>query len=212
MKKNILTIDLDFMAKDIRGYNNCIPFEMLEDFPKDDDNDTLWKATKLVFNMRFKKHMSEEILKGTDDFIFRIIENNLDAEHYYVENHNEALDCFPRDTENYVFNIDFHHDMGYDFSNDQAECLINNWVLLGYDDGFIKTYSWIRRATSAFPVQTAIPYEHEEWRNIDPDKLPKFDIIVIVGSPEFTPKSIYNKFVKRYNKLGLVHLKIKKGE
>ena len=207
--KNILTIDLDFMAKDIRGYNGCIPFEMLEDFPKD-DNKTLWEATKLVFNMRFKKDLSEEILKGTDDFIFRIIENNLDAEYHYVENHNEAVDYFPNEASN-VFNIDFHHDMGYDFNDDQAQNQINNWVLLGYDDGLIKTYSWIRRATSAFPVQVAIPYEHEEWRNINPDKLPKFDMIIIVGSPEFTPKSIYNNFVKRYNKLGLIQLK-EKGE
>ncbi len=251
-RKNILTIDLDFLVRDIRSLNSCIPFEMVEEYEDLKDLGKLWKCTRELHKLRFKKEIDEKaICKGTLEFVLKIIESNPEAVHFFERDHDEVLnylqdDCdntivnidfhhdlgydfsedqkqpnpeavhfFERDhdevlnylqddCDNTIVNIDFHHDLGYDFSEDQKQPMINNWTLWGWDEGLIKSYSWIGRSTSAHPVTATIPYEYLEWRDIDVDKLPEFDEIHIIRSPEFCPKDVYNIFVNCYNNLKVV--------
>lgn len=204
-RKNILTIDLDFLVRDIRSLNSCIPFEMVEEYEDLKDLEKLWKCTRELHKLRFKKEIDEKaICKGTLEFVLKIIENNPEAVHFFERDHDEVLNYLHDDCDNTVVNIDFHHDLGYDFSEDQKQPMINNWTLWGWDEGFIKSYSWIGRSTSAHPVTATIPYEYLEWRDIDVDRLPEFDEIHIIRSPEFCPKDVYNIFVNCYNNLKVV--------
>ena len=204
-KKNILTIDLDFLVRDIRSLNSCIPFEMVEEHEDLKDLEKLWKCTRELHKLRFKKEIDEKaICKGTLEFVLKIIESNPEAVHFFERDHDEVLNYLQDDCDNTIANIDFHHDLGYDFSEDQKQPMINNWTLWGWDDGLIKSYSWIGRSTSAHPVTATIPYEYLEWRDIDVDKLPEFDEIHIIRSPEFCPKDVYNIFVNCYNNLKVV--------
>ena len=202
-KKNILTIDLDFLVRDIRSLNSCIPFEMVEEYEDLKDLEKLWKCTKELHKLRFKKEIDEKaICKGTLEFVIKIIESNPEAVHFFERDHDEVLNYLQDDCDNTIVNIDFHHDLGYDFSEDQKQPMINNWTLWGWDEGLIKSYSWIGRSTSAHPVTATIPYEYLEWRDVD--KLPEFDEIHIIRSPEFCPKDVYNIFVNCYNNLKVV--------
>ena len=204
-RKNILTIDLDFLVRDIRSLNSCIPFEMVEDYEDLKDLEKLWKCTRELHKLRFKKEIDEKaICKGTLEFVLKIIESNPEAVHFFERDHDEVLNYLQDDCDNTIVNIDFHHDLGYDFSEDQRQPMINNWTLWGWDEGLIKSYSWIGRSTSAHPVTATIPYEYLEWRDIDVDKLPEFDEIHIIRSPEFCPKDVYNIFVNCYNNLEVV--------
>lgn len=204
-RKNILTIDLDFLVRDIRSLNSCIPFEMVEDYEDLKDLEKLWKCTRELHKLRFKKEIDEKaICKGTLEFVLKIIESNPEAVHFFERDHDEVLNYLQDDCDNTIVNIDFHHDLGYDFSEDQRQPMINNWTLWGWDEGLIKSYSWIGRSTSAHPVTATIPYEYLEWRDIDVDKLPEFDEIHIIRSPEFCPKDVYNIFVNCYNNLKVV--------
>lgn len=204
-RKNILTIDLDFLVRDIRSLNSCIPFEMVEEYEDLKDLEKLWKCTRELYKLRFKKEIDEKaICKGTLEFVLKIIESNPEAVHLFERDHDEVLNYLQDDCDNTIVNIDFHHDLGYDFSEDQKQPMINNWTLWGWDEGLIKSYSWIGRSTSAHPVTATIPYEYLEWRDIDVDKLPEFDEIHIIRSPEFCPKDVYNIFVNCYNNLKVV--------
>ena len=204
-RKNILTIDLDFLVRDIRSLNSCIPFEMVEEYEDLKDLNKLWKCTKELHKLRFKKEIDEKaICKGTLEFVLKIIESNPESVHFFERDHDEVLNYLHDDCDNTIVNIDFHHDLGYDFSEDQKQPMINNWTLWGWDEGLIKSYSWIGRSTSAHPVTATIPYEYLEWRDIDVDKLPEFDEIHIIRSPEFCPKDVYNIFVNCYNNLKVV--------
>lgn len=204
-RKNILTIDLDFLVRDIRSLNSCIPFEMVEEYEDLKDLEKLWKCTRELHKLRFKKEIDEKaICKGTLEFVLKIIESNPEAVHFFERDHDEVLNYLQDDCDNTIVNIDFHHDLGYDFSEDQKQPMINNWTLWGWDEGLIKSYSWIGRSTSAHPVTATIPYEYLEWRDIDVDKLPEFDEIHIIRSPEFCPKDVYNIFVNCYNNLKVV--------
>ena len=204
-RKNILTIDLDFLVRDIRSLNSCIPFEIVEEYEDLKDLEKLWKCTKELHKLRFKKEIDEKaICKGTLEFVLKIIESNPEAVHFFERDHDEVLNYLQDDFDNTIVNIDFHHDLGYDFSEDQKQPMINNWTLWGWDEGLIKSYSWIGRSTSAHPVTATIPYEYLEWRDIDVDKLPEFDEIHIIRSPEFCPKYVYNIFVNCYNNLKVV--------
>lgn len=204
-RKNILTIDLDFLVRDIRSLNSCIPFEMVEEYEDLKDLEKLWKCTRELHKLRFKKEIDEKaICKGTLEFVLKIIESNPEAVHFFERDHDEVLNYLQDDCDNTIVNIDFHHDLGYDFSEDQRQPMINNWTLWGWDEGLIKSYSWIGRSTSAHPVTATIPYEYLEWRDIDVDKLPEFDEIHIIRSPEFCPKDVYNIFVNCYNNLKVV--------
>ena len=204
-RKNILTIDLDFLVRDIRSLNSCIPFEMVEEYEDLKDLGKLWDCTRELHKLRFKKEIDEKaICKGTLEFVLKIIENNPEAVHFFSRDHDEVLNYLQDDCDNTIVNIDFHHDLGYDFSEDQKQPMINNWTLWGWDEGLIKSYSWIGRSTSAHPVTATIPYEYLEWRDINPDKLPEFDEIHIIRSPEFCPKDVYNIFVNCYNNLKVV--------
>ena len=204
-RKNILTIDLDFLVRDIRSLNSCIPFEMVEEYEDLKDLEKLWKCTRELHKLRFKKEIDEKaICKGTFEFVLKIIESNPEAVHFFERDHDEVLNYLQDDCDNTIVNIDFHHDLGYDFSEDQRQPMINNWTLWGWDEGLIKSYSWIGRSTSAHPVTATIPYEYLEWRDIDVDKLPEFDEIHIIRSPEFCPKDVYNIFVNCYNNLKVV--------
>lgn len=204
-RKNILTIDLDFLVRDIRSLNSCIPFEMVEEYEDLKDLEKLWKCTRELHKLRFKKEIDEKaICKGTLEFVLKIIEINPEAVHFFERDHDEVLNYLQDDCDNTIVNIDFHHDLGYDFSEDQRQPMINNWTLWGWDEGLIKSYSWIGRSTSAHPVTATIPYEYLEWRDIDVDRLPEFDEIHIIRSPEFCPKDVYNIFVNCYNNLKVV--------
>ena len=162
-RKNILTIDLDFLVRDIRSLNSCIPFEMVEEYEDLKDLEKLWKCTRELHKLRFKKEIDEKaICKGTLEFVLKIIESNPEAVHFFERDHDEVLNYLQDDCDNTIVNIDFHHDLGYDFSEDQKQPMINNWTLWGWDEGLIKSYSWIGRSTSAHPVTATIPYEYLE--------------------------------------------------
>lgn len=178
---------------------------MVEEYEDLKDLGKLWCCTRELHKLRFKKEIDEKaICKGTLEFVLKIIENNPEAVHFFERDHDEVLNYLQDDCDNTIVNIDFHHDLGYDFSEDQRQPMINNWTLWGWDEGLIKSYSWIGRSTSAHPVTATIPYEYLEWRDIDVDKLPEFDEIHIIRSPEFCPKDVYNIFVNCYNNLKVV--------
>lgn len=192
----ILTIDLDFLEKYINEYNQFVATEVVQ------DEKILWYVTRELYKKHYEEELENEILEGADEFIFRIVNENSNAKFYLLNSHEQVLNYLLDSENNYVYNIDFHHDIRYSLEAVQdSNC--SNWVSFGYDKGLIRQYNWINRATSEFPVCKFIPFDNMEWRKIDTASLPKFDAIFFIRSPEFLSEKVYNEFKKRYNELGL---------
>lgn len=194
----ILTIDLDVLAKDIARYNKYVlDVEELS-------NEAIWQV---LTQRKFKEEPPLDFCSYVPeamDILLRILKHNEDvAELFYIIDHHEVIDVLDSKYDNIVYNIDFHHDMGYTYYVGDNDLDCGNWVNKAWDKGLIKQYNWVNRASSSFPECKYLPYDNMEIRGITPENMPFFHEIYIVRSPEYLHEKIYNEFVRCYNELNL---------
>lgn len=209
--KNILSIDLDFL------------FPQLDDFmeiqrEKNDTPNVYWnrmskKYNKDLYNLKPYFKASDLITQ-----ILSIIRNNnLSSNIRLLEKHQEILDFINEEVS--IINIDQHHDIYYSFldknavsisiENENIKNFESNWVYYLYCKGLLNSYTWVGNYNSSytlehlrFPFSFYIPEEEIEYVNIygisykleDDLKANKFDEIVFVISPYYTP---INKYVEK---------------
>lgn len=181
---NVLSIDIDVFFK-CMDYQNYMDEDLL---PLQSWQVINWKAdikhiNKDVFNIdldTFKK--VQEILKLKCK----------NASVHTINEHDEIikiLESLPTKN-NHVTNIDTHHDITY--GRDDSKLTIENWVKHGRKDNLILDYLWICRDESEKCKVNTFNYICSSWKDIDPNALPEYDVVVFCRSPYFTPPKYWS--------------------
>lgn len=180
--KNIITIDFDIiMAPCIELYNNMVPdksWEELQEIPQ---------IHTLTADLQLYQRLTEYLLKIKKQISIKNV--------HFVENH-EFISYFVYPNEEItVYNIDHHHDCGYDKEEGYSELTCANWVyyLKKFSSKF--EYYWICNTNSNFPQEQDLGNElinyHYFIGSFNFDQLPIPDELVIVLSPEWVPPNFY---------------------
>lgn len=108
-----------------------------------------------------------------------------------------------------VYNIDHHHDLGYD-DDTYKECTCANWAKYFLDNQIINNYTWIKNTNS--DIKENIKYNKINLIDINLNTfLPKIDYLFICLSPEWVPEQYYPLFyliVDYFNKQLNTHFTI----
>lgn len=177
---NILSVDIDFIFPDMNLIQKYMDTDLT---PKQSWKVISWKTKNKKFqhceeSLEFIRNLiSKKIKKETK--VFSILEHDKIIK---ILEKEDAKKCT-------VFNVDYHHDVSY--GNDDEKLNIENWVLHGIKKGMIEKYNWITQV-DAIPCKHSIKnFYTSDFRDIDIDKLPKFDIIVFCTSRHFTPPAYW---------------------
>ena len=119
---NIISIDFDIcMWQDIQIYNDSITSN------KRDSVDRLVKTMPLLEYVRFDAHAYQSITN-----LLMSAKTELGADKiFFITDHEEILKYLPKDKEFNLYNLDHHHDMGYEEKlSVRASC--GDWVCHAY--------------------------------------------------------------------------------
>lgn len=176
---NIVTIDFDIIMHEcIQFYNDMIEeddgldanlFPFVNSFPA--DLNLYEYLTRYIFSLKDKSNI------------------------YFISTHQNIagyLNDLPEDEEYCLYNIDHHHDVGYDI-NWRIPSLfagIGDWVKYAREKKLIHKYVWINDDNSV-PVEKSGEKFIDEIFNIRDFNLmelsDKTDMLVLCGSPEWIP-------------------------
>lgn len=177
---NILSLDLDIFFP-------CHKYHDIQKI-KNLSVDEFWKIVDTL-NINYEPDY-DKIYKVLD--MIKCVEvNNINI----ITEHVEILDMLKSYKDVDLWNIDFHHDMGYSIIRSKPNS--ENWVLHAKFDKLINSYTWIRTELSE-PVYD-VAFNFEQYNILDDFEYPTFDKAVICISPKYTPKKywdIYKIFVK----------------
>lgn len=187
--KNILTIDFDIlMNQDIELYNCHI-----------DNNygiEDLMQYSKILEQCDFD-HRLYAILTN---YILNILFNAEKEQFYFITNHEEIIDLIDEDSN--IFNIDHHHDLGY--QRELKEEDINgigcaNWGYYGFKNKLIKNYIWIHDTNSQMIINEELFNRYNIYTiNFDDLNLNEidlsFDKIILCLSPNWIPPKFRDYF------------------
>lgn len=178
---NIVTIDFDIiMSPSINFYNDIISegdglddstYPIVNTFPAD--------LNRYEYLTRFICAARES---AKDNIYFISTHQNIEK---YLKN-------LPKDEEYHLYNIDHHHDVGYDinFKIPLMSAGVGDWVKYCKDNKYIQKYTWIKNDNSNEIENGAKKYIDEiiDINKINLMKLVKeTDILIICGSLEWVP-------------------------
>ena len=201
----VLTIDFDtIMYPSLPTYNNFInsdyTFEqMASHFPH------MWGAAAdlgLYYNIT--------------DYLFKLFARLKKEDIYFIDNHNDIVDCVADLDKFDLINFDYHHDIGYGYIaqhwDEQLDFpSVGDWVKYLTDRGRINSYTWIANGNSEFDsdivdakyyptVIYEMPFDFYKLEKL----IPQVDRVVLCGSPWWIPpmyrhlfetwKLIYNNY------------------
>lgn len=206
--ERILSFDLDFLFPQLDDF-------MEVQYNKGETPNDYWdrmseKYDKDLYNM--KPHFKPQLVL---DMIFRTIKSidNLKPSIHLITKHQEILNLINDEVE--IINLDQHHDICYSHSDktsaiigdkEEVKSFESNWVLYLHYKGLLKSYSWVGNLNSNFgiehlryPFSFYLPVDEIEYCNQYgiSDKIEdllrnnKFDKIVFVLSPYYTPNNKY---------------------
>lgn len=125
----IVSIDFDIiMGPSIEFYNHFINDEHLFEHPLMQ----ICNADLIHYNRLTK-------------WIFKEIQHLSSSDIIFISNHHEIINYFPSGEYLELINIDHHHDIFYNASND-LNC--GNWVLHAFENHLIDSYTWIHNGNS----------------------------------------------------------------
>jgi hypothetical protein len=173
---NILSIDIDFLFTDMMKIQMYMDTELK---PQHSWKVIGWKSKIKEFKPCVKS------AQFVNNILNKCITKNTLVE--TITEHDEIIKIFNKHKveEADVFNVDYHHDITYGNTDDEVN--IENWVMFGKKNNQIKNYYWIGQADSKPCKESLIQFKQSYWKDIDLDKLPKFDLIVLCTSKHFTP-------------------------
>ncbi|MGL4998248.1 MAG: hypothetical protein ACRC0R_03925 [Cetobacterium sp.] len=173
---NVLSVDIDFLFTDMNLIQKCFDVDLS---PERSWQVVGWKNEGKKF----------EPCKKSADFLNEVLKNKVTSKTKIevIVEHDEIIKILEDNNceEVNMFNIDNHHDISY---GDNLENLtIENWVLHARKRNLIRKYSWICQDDSEKCENTTILYDFCSWKDVDIEKIPKMDIIVLCVSRHFTP-------------------------
>ena len=173
---NVLSLDLDVFFP-------CHKYKCVRLKGMDHNPDDLWKVVDAL-NIDYEPD-GEKIFKVLDMIGDISIDNK-----YLITEHEEILGIL-KDYKNVnLWNIDFHHDMGYRI--DTCEPRADDWVLHGKFNKIIGTYTWVRTELSEPLFEK--PFKITEYNLLDEFEYPKFDKLIICVYPYYTPKKFWDMY------------------
>ena len=177
---NVLSIDIDFLFTDMSIIQKYMDVDLK---PYQSWKVIEWKSGIKNFepcreSYNFLSALLIKVLKK-DTVISRIKE------------HDEIIKVFEKESvkKANVFNVDYHHDVSYGNTDDELN--IENWVLFGKKKGMIDKYNWITQVDAKPCQHSVMKFNSSDWRDIDLDKIPKMDLIVLCTSHHFTPRKYW---------------------
>lgn len=179
---NVISIDFDIcMWQDIQIYNDSISSN------SKDSVDRLVKTMPLLGYVRFDAHAYRAIANILIEAKQLIGKDNI----HFIINHEEILRYLPKDEEFNLYNIDHHHDMGYEEKiGVRPQC--GDWVCHAYDKYPMKKYYWVsddlgvEPDTDKYEVQR-LRVNSFSYHNI----LPETSKVIICLSPTWVPSQFY---------------------
>ena len=176
---NILSIDIDILFRDCLQYQQFIDDELT---PSQSWKVIEWKTGTQNYKLDI----------DCLNFIKSVLKNNCKkAEHYLIQEHDEIIDILKLyDKNNFVTNMDFHHDITY--GNGDEELNIENWVQFGRKEDLIKQYLWICQDNSEVCQMSPFNYTRSSWKDINVNTLPKYDVVIFCVSHQFTPPAYWD--------------------
>lgn len=179
---NIISIDFDIcMWQDIQIYNDSISSASR------DSVDRLIKTMPLLGYVRFDAHAYRAIVNILIEAKQLIGKDNI----HFIIDHEEILQYLPKDKEFNLYNIDHHHDMGYEEKiGVRPQC--GDWVCHAYDKYPMKKYYWVsddlgvEPDTEKYEVQR-LRVNSFSYHNI----LPETSKVIVCLSPTWVPSQFY---------------------
>ena len=179
---NIISIDFDIcMWQDIQIYNDSISSASR------DSVDRLIKTMPLLGYVRFDAHAYRAITNILIEAKQLIGKDNI----HFIIDHEEILQYLPKDKEFNLYNIDHHHDMGYEEKiGVRPQC--GDWVCHAYDKYPMKKYYWVsddlgvEPDTEKYEVQR-LRVNSFSYHNI----LPETSKVIVCLSPTWVPSQFY---------------------
>ena len=179
---NIISIDFDIcMWQDIQIYNDSISSASR------DSVDRLVKTMPLLGYVRFDAHAYRAIANILIEAKQLIGKDNI----HFIIDHEEILRYLPKDEEFNLYNIDHHHDMGYEEKiGVRPQC--GDWVCHAYDKYPMKKYYWVsddlgvEPDTDKYEVQR-LRVNSFSYHNI----LPETSKVIVCLSPTWVPSQFY---------------------
>lgn len=184
MVKNVLTIDIDFISKELKKYNDKVNSELT---PSQN-----WQVIRWVTGLKeFDK------CDSSMSFILKIIRQFCkNATFLQVVEHDEVVGVLERykTKEADLWNIDYHHDLGYAEILNELDC--SNWVVHARAKKLIKKYTWVTQDDAEFPMRSPIRYNYASYKDLEDNQIPNFDLVILVTSERYTPPNLW-----KYNKI-----------
>lgn len=179
---NIISIDFDIcMWQDIQIYNDSISSA------SQDSVDRLVKTMPLLGYVRFDAHAYRAIANILIEAKQLIGKDNI----HFIINHEEILQYLPKDEEFNLYNIDHHHDMGYEEKiGVRPQC--GDWVCHAYNKYPMKKYYWVSDElgvepdTDKYAVQR-LRVNSFSYYNI----LPETSKVIVCLSPTWVPSQFH---------------------
>ena len=141
----------------------------------------------LLGYVRFDAHAYRAIANILIDAKQSIGKDNI----HFIINHEEILQYLPKDEEFNLYNIDHHHDMGYEEKiGVRPQC--GDWVCHAYDKYPMKKYYWVSDDlgidpdTDKYEVQR-LRVNSFSYYNI----LPETSKVIVCLSPTWVPSQFY---------------------
>lgn len=179
--KKILTIDFDIIMNPSIDWYNDSELEVDEFLNRFDF------MPVLTADLNLYRDLTEIVLKYIDNITF-------------IYNHHDIVDFLKNEEEPFeLYNIDYHHDIGYGEDNEwhiplsEDDYHEGNWVRYLYNINKIQKYIWYKSYYSSSPDEEIEKYLSEEHliHNVNMDLFTKeieFDRIYICLSPEWVPE------------------------
>lgn len=184
----VLTIDFDFiMSPCIKLYNSHCDGK---------ENDRVnWEIIERELNLdKFLCYDAEFLRK-----IALLIKRNVSGEHKAkfipIKEHHELIQLLPETTEKIdLLNVDFHHDIGYNWSATCAEMsdfdkyTCANWVGYLQLKGKLERYRWLKAPKSEMFMGNIECFNFEVLNHWDIDNVEAdFDYVFFCLSPNWVP-------------------------
>ena len=177
---NILSVDLDFLFTDMAIIQKYMDVD-LKPYQS-------WKVVEWKSGIKKFEPCSESYI-FLSSLLIKVLKK--DTIITRVKEHDEIIRIFEENKvkKAKVFNVDYHHDVSYGNTDDELN--IENWVMFGKKKGMIDQYNWITQVDAKPCQHSVMKFNSSDWRDINLDKLPKMDMIVLCTSFHFTPREYW---------------------
>lgn len=196
---NIVTIDFDIIMKpSISFYNNMVDV----DTPMKDYIDEFSFLTNIPADLYIYDYLTRYIIKSMNRGCRKI---------YFINSHESAVEIIKTLSSTgdvVLYNIDHHHDLGYDMSEKDwrmpaTKAVVGNWVKYCKDKRYIDDYFWIHNENSDPYPDSAEKYVTKDFLLADinlEDEEYTPDALIICASYEWIPP-VYHPLYLTWNSL-----------